>query len=59
MGRICHPILGRNYIPSLSIRDIFDQIFGLLMAPEPDNPLDRYLKYVWCSIIINISQCIG
>lgn len=55
MGRICHPILGRNYIPSLSIRDIFDQIFGLLMAPEPDNPLDRYLKYVWCSIIINIS----
>ena len=37
MGRICHPILGRNYIPSLSIREIF----GLLMAPEPDDPLDR------------------
>ena len=42
MGRICHPILGRNYIPSMSMREIFDHIYGLQMAPEPDDPLDRF-----------------
>uniref|UniRef100_A0A1X7UR59 U-box domain-containing protein n=1 Tax=Amphimedon queenslandica TaxID=400682 RepID=A0A1X7UR59_AMPQE len=42
-GRICHPILGRNYLPTLSIKEIFDHIYGLLMAPEPDDPLDSVL----------------
>lgn len=43
MGRICHPVLGRNYIPSLSMREVFDQVYGLLMSPEADDPLDRYI----------------
>uniref|UniRef100_A0A1X7US96 Uncharacterized protein n=1 Tax=Amphimedon queenslandica TaxID=400682 RepID=A0A1X7US96_AMPQE len=42
-GRICHPILGRNYLPTLSVKEIFDHIYGLLMAPEPDDPLDSVL----------------
>ena len=40
-GRICHPVLGRNYIPSMSMKEIFDHVYGLLMSPEPLDPLDR------------------
>ncbi|CAD8206904.1 unnamed protein product [Paramecium pentaurelia] len=39
-GRICHSILDRNYTLDTTILQIFSSIFGLLMTPEPDDPLD-------------------
>ncbi|CAD8106696.1 unnamed protein product [Paramecium primaurelia] len=39
-GRICHSILDRNYTLDTTILQIFSAIFGLLMTPEPDDPLD-------------------
>ena len=40
-GRICHSIFDRNYSPSVSIREIFNHVFALLMTPEPKDPLDN------------------
>ncbi|CAD8056622.1 unnamed protein product [Paramecium sonneborni] len=39
-GRICHSIWGRNYTPDTRVLQIFEVIYGLLMTPEPDDPLD-------------------
>jgi ubiquitin-protein ligase len=42
-GRICHAILGDSYTPSTSMRDILCCIYGLLMCPDMDTPLDGAL----------------
>ena len=39
-GKVCHSILDRFYVPSLRIRNILDYVYGLLMDPAPDDPLD-------------------
>mgnify|MGYP000149540891 FL=1 len=39
-GRICHSVLDQFYSPDKSIRYILDCIYGLLMTPEPLDPLD-------------------
>lgn len=39
-GNICHSILQRNYSPAVSIRAILDNVYGLLLTPEPDDPID-------------------
>ena len=41
-GRICHRILDRFYSPVTKVRDILDQVFGLLLEATPDDPLDSY-----------------
>uniref|UniRef100_A0A8C1PZ65 UBC core domain-containing protein n=1 Tax=Cyprinus carpio TaxID=7962 RepID=A0A8C1PZ65_CYPCA len=43
VGRICHNIFDRNYSANITMREILDAIFGLLIAPEPDDPLDSIL----------------
>lgn len=40
-GRICHSILERNYLVDVKMKDIFNCIFGLLLTPEVENPLDN------------------
>ncbi|XP_019857801.1 PREDICTED: ubiquitin-conjugating enzyme E2 E1-like [Amphimedon queenslandica] len=42
-GRICHSILGEAYTPATSVKDILCHIYGLLMSPELDSPLDSTL----------------
>ncbi|KAI7809114.1 hypothetical protein IRJ41_026008, partial [Triplophysa rosa] len=42
-GRICHNIFDRNYSAHITMREILDAIFGLLIAPEPEDPLDSVL----------------
>uniref|UniRef100_A0A1X7TVQ0 UBC core domain-containing protein n=1 Tax=Amphimedon queenslandica TaxID=400682 RepID=A0A1X7TVQ0_AMPQE len=42
-GRICHGILGESYTPSTSMREILSYIYGLLMCPDTDTPLDSTL----------------
>uniref|UniRef100_A0A7N8YA55 UBC core domain-containing protein n=1 Tax=Mastacembelus armatus TaxID=205130 RepID=A0A7N8YA55_9TELE len=41
VGRICHNIFDRNYNAQITMRDILDAMYGLLIAPEPQDPLDR------------------
>ena len=41
-GRICHRIFTTSYSPSVTVRTILSCVLGLLMTPEPDDPLDRY-----------------
>ncbi|XP_069559466.1 uncharacterized protein [Brachyistius frenatus] len=43
VGRICHNIFDRNYNAQITMREIFDAVFGLLMTPEPQDPLDSIL----------------
>uniref|UniRef100_A0A8C6SG45 UBC core domain-containing protein n=1 Tax=Neogobius melanostomus TaxID=47308 RepID=A0A8C6SG45_9GOBI len=41
VGRICHNIFDRGYNAHITMRDILDAVYGLLIAPEPQDPLDR------------------
>lgn len=41
-GRICHGILNESYTPVSSMYNILCHIYGLLMCPEIDSPLDGY-----------------
>ena len=42
-GKICHSIFDRNYSVDYSVRKIIDCVYGLLLHPEPDDPLDSVL----------------
>uniref|UniRef100_A0A3Q2E8W3 UBC core domain-containing protein n=1 Tax=Cyprinodon variegatus TaxID=28743 RepID=A0A3Q2E8W3_CYPVA len=41
VGRICHNIFDRNYNAHITVRELLEAVFGLLIAPEPEDPLDR------------------
>uniref|UniRef100_A0A8C1JMS2 Uncharacterized protein n=2 Tax=Cyprinus carpio TaxID=7962 RepID=A0A8C1JMS2_CYPCA len=43
VGRICHNIFDRNYSADVTMREILDAIYGLLILPEADDPLDSIL----------------
>ncbi|XP_071356781.1 uncharacterized protein [Trachinotus anak] len=43
VGRICHNIFDRNYNAQITMRDILDAVYGLLIVPEPQDPLDSIL----------------
>uniref|UniRef100_A0A8C6SDS6 UBC core domain-containing protein n=1 Tax=Neogobius melanostomus TaxID=47308 RepID=A0A8C6SDS6_9GOBI len=43
VGRICHNIFDRGYNAHITMRDILDAVYGLLIAPEPQDPLDSIL----------------
>ncbi|XP_023268984.1 uncharacterized protein LOC111660082 [Seriola lalandi dorsalis] len=43
VGRICHNIFDRNYNSLITMRDILDAVYGLLIVPEPQDPLDSIL----------------
>ncbi|XP_028254928.1 uncharacterized protein LOC114431579 [Parambassis ranga] len=43
VGRICHNIFDRNYSSQITMREILDAVYGLLIIPEPQDPLDSIL----------------
>ncbi|XP_050934923.1 uncharacterized protein LOC108900307 isoform X3 [Lates calcarifer] len=43
VGRICHNIFDRSYNAQITMRDILDAVYGLLIVPEPQDPLDSIL----------------
>ncbi|XP_053740335.1 uncharacterized protein LOC128770101 [Synchiropus splendidus] len=43
VGRICHNIFDRNYNAHITMREILNAVYGLLIAPEPEDPLDSIL----------------
>ncbi|XP_056453812.1 uncharacterized protein LOC130388368 [Gadus chalcogrammus] len=42
-GRICHHIFDRSYNAHVTMREILEAIYGLLIAPEAEDPLDSIL----------------
>ena len=42
-GRVCHAILDRAWSPEQTMRDVLSQIYGLMMTPEKDHPIDSNL----------------
>jgi ubiquitin-protein ligase len=42
-GRVCHSILDNEYTSDMSIKTIFDCIYGLLLQPDTNDPLDSVL----------------
>ncbi|XP_059355964.1 uncharacterized protein LOC132095183 [Carassius carassius] len=43
VGRICHNIFDRHYSANVTMREILDAVYGLLILPEADDPLDSVL----------------
>ncbi|XP_039670716.1 uncharacterized protein LOC120567772 isoform X1 [Perca fluviatilis] len=43
VGRICHNIFDRNYNAHITMREILEAVYGLLIIPEPADPLDSIL----------------
>ena len=48
-GRICHSVFDRNYSPALSFRNIVDCVYGLVLTPEPEDPLDNVIASFFLS----------
>ena len=42
-GRICHGILGRDWNPRTSVKEVLDCVYGLLLHPDIDDALDSNL----------------
>ena len=42
-GRVCHSILDRNWSSETRIKTVLDCVYGLLLAPDVDSPLDSTL----------------
>ncbi|XP_056442131.1 uncharacterized protein LOC130379374 isoform X2 [Gadus chalcogrammus] len=42
-GRICHNIFDRGYNAHIPMKEILDAVYGLLIAPEAEDPLDSIL----------------
>jgi ubiquitin-protein ligase len=48
-GRICHSVFDRNYSPAITMKIIIDSIYGLILTPEPDDPLDNVIASYFLS----------
>jgi len=48
-GRICHSVFDRNYSPALTFRQIVDCVYGLILTPEPEDPLDNVIASFYLS----------
>ena len=42
-GRICHSIFDANWVRDTSMTRVLELVYGLLLNPEPDDPLDSNL----------------
>jgi ubiquitin-protein ligase len=46
-GKVCHDILGRAYDVDYSISHILNSVYGLLLTPEVDSPIDTALASLY------------
>nr|XP_015194702.1 PREDICTED: uncharacterized protein LOC107075993 [Lepisosteus oculatus] len=49
VGRICHQIFDRNYSAHITMKEVLEAVYGLLIAPEPEDPLDSILAEEYLS----------
>uniref|UniRef100_A0A3Q0SFB2 UBC core domain-containing protein n=1 Tax=Amphilophus citrinellus TaxID=61819 RepID=A0A3Q0SFB2_AMPCI len=54
VGRICHNIFDRNYNAQITMREILDAVFGLLINPEPEDPLDSNRQKVLTNFSVSV-----
>lgn len=43
--QVCHAILDRSWMPNTSVSTIFACVYGLLLYPDHDDPLDSTLTF--------------
>ncbi|CAG9312007.1 unnamed protein product [Blepharisma stoltei] len=55
-GRICHSILDQFYTVDTHIKQLLSCIYGLLMIPEPLDPLDANKAAVYRDNILNYNE---
>lgn len=48
-GRICHSVFDRNYSPAITFKTIVDSVYGLILTPEPEDPLDNVIATYFLS----------
>lgn len=48
-GRICHSVFDRNYSPALTFKNIVECVYGLILTPEPEDPLDNVVASFYLS----------
>jgi ubiquitin-protein ligase len=48
-GRICHSLLTRAYTRTVQVSQILDCIYGLLLVPDVDDPIDGILAALYHS----------
>lgn len=48
-GKVCHSIFDRNYDPSISVVTIINYVYGLLLSPDVEDPLDNRLAELFYS----------
>ena len=48
-GRICHSVFDRNYTPALTFKNIVECVYGLILTPEPEDPLDNVVASFYLS----------
>ena len=46
-GRICHSVLDRNYVSTISVKTILECIYGLFLNPDVVDPLDTNLTFMY------------
>ena len=49
MEEFCHRVLDRDYTQDTTMKTILDCIYGLLLQPEPDDPLDMTIAMEFLS----------
>ena len=42
-GKVCHAVFDRSYSPETRMQTIFQCVYGLLLVPEPLDPLDSFV----------------
>ncbi|CAM9197615.1 unnamed protein product [Ectocarpus sp. 4 AP-2014] len=42
-GRVCHALFDRSWTPNTTVLDVLSCVYGLLLAPDHDDPLDSTL----------------
>jgi ubiquitin-protein ligase len=42
-GKICHSIFDRNYSSDTAVGTLLEHVYGLLLTPDKDDPLDSTL----------------
>lgn len=43
LGKVCHSIFTRNWTSDLTMSQVLSCVYGLLLTPETDDPLDSNL----------------
>ena len=46
-GKVCHSVLDRNWSPDTPVRMVLDCVYGLLLSPDYDDPLDSALALLF------------